>query len=145
MNRFVILFLTLFMATGTYFAQETCEELPDHCLRYFKPQSDSDALYISDGQVYRAFLDDEQKAEFQVTFYGRSTYRIAATAGSDNDFVIFDIKDEKGNLLFTNEAYENAPYWDFEFENTMNCIIETRLDLDKKTSGCVVMLIGFQQ
>jgi len=88
---------------------------------------------------------DREKAEFKTTFFGGSTYRIAASAGTDDDFVIFTVKDPKGNVLFTNSKYKNAPYWDFKVQKTIPVTIETELDLDKKVTGCAVMLIGFKQ
>ena len=100
--------------------------------------------FISDGQVYTAFLDRE-KAEFKTTFFGGSTYRIAASAGTADDFVIFTVKDLQGNIIFTNRDYKNSPYWDFKVPTTIPVVIETELDMDKKITGCAVMLIGFKQ
>ncbi len=100
--------------------------------------------FISDGQVYTAFLDRE-KAEFKTTFFGGSTYRIATSAGSTDDFVIFTVRDLQGNVIFTNKDFKNSPYWDFKVPNTIPVVIETELDMDKKITGCAVMLIGFKQ
>lgn len=100
--------------------------------------------FVSDGQAYIAFLDRE-KAEFKTTFYGNSVYRIAASAGTEDDFVIFTIYDENDNILFTNKDQKNAPFWDFKIESTINVRIETELDMDKKVSGCAIMYIGFQK
>ena len=91
-----------------------------------------------------AFLDRE-KSEFKTTFFGGSTYRIAASAGDDDYYVIFTVKDPNGTILFTNRNYKNAPYWDFKVPKTIPVSIETELDLDKKVTGCAVMLIGFKQ
>jgi hypothetical protein len=55
------------------------------------------------------------------------------------------VKDLKGNTIFTNRNHKNSPYWDFVVPNTIPVIIETELDLDKKVTGCAVMLIGFKQ
>ena len=33
----------------------------------------------------------------------------------------------KGNTLFTNKDYENAPYWDLEFPTTIECSIFIQL------------------
>src|SRR5690554_7069509 len=43
--------------------------------------SDDGRSFVSDGQVYTAFLDNE-KAEFNTTLYGNTVYRIAASAGT---------------------------------------------------------------
>lgn len=101
--------------------------------------------YISDGQIYRSLLLGDEIAEFHTTFYGQATYRIAACSGLSDGNLIFRLFDEERNLLFTNEEYKNAPYWDFTTKSTLDCIIETQLDPTSAPSGCAVLLIGFQQ
>jgi hypothetical protein len=137
----IILAITLSF-TGVAFSHD-CESIVKTCESYLNGKN-GNVKFISDGQVYTAFLDRE-KAEFKTTFFGGSTYRIAASAGTDDDFVIFTVKDPKGNVLFTNSKYKNAPYWDFKVQKTIPVTIETELDLDKKVTGCAVMLIGFKQ
>jgi hypothetical protein len=122
---------------------QDCEKIVTICEGYLNGTKGS-SKFVSDGQVYTAFLDRE-KAEFKTTFYGGSTYRIAASAGDDDDFVIFTVRDPKGNILFTNKDFKNSPYWDFKVPKTIPVTIETELDLDKKVTGCAVMLIGFKQ
>lgn len=100
--------------------------------------------FISDGQVYTAFLDRE-KAEFKTTLYGGTTYRITTSAGTKDDYVIFTIKDPEGHVLYSNRNYKNSPYWNFRVEETIPVTIQTELDLDLKSSGCVVMMIGFKR
>lgn len=134
----ISLFAGLF-ATTTY-AQD-CETLVKDCEKILNGK---DKKFVSDGQVYTAFLDRE-KAEFKTTFFGGSTYRIAATAGTDDAYVIFTVKDLKGNILFTNKNFKNSAYWDFKVPKTIPVVIETELDLDKKVTGCAVMMIGFKR
>jgi hypothetical protein len=122
---------------------QDCEKIVKICEGYLNGTKGS-SKFVSDGQVYTAFLDRE-KAEFKTTFFGGSTYRIAASAGSEDDFVIFTVRDPKGNILFTNKDFKNSPYWDFKVPKTIPVTIETELDLDKKVTGCAVMLIGFKQ
>lgn len=98
--------------------------------------------FVSDGQVYTAFLDNE-KAEFTTTLYGGSVYRIAASAGVKDDYALFTVLDMDDNILFTNEDHLNSPYWDFKVESTIPVKIQTELDTNKKITGCVVMMIGF--
>jgi hypothetical protein len=98
--------------------------------------------FVSDGQVYVAFLDNE-KAEFNTTLFGGSYYRLASSAGVKDDYVIFSIFDAEDNLLFTNRNHKNSPYWDFKIENTVPVRIQTELDRDKKVTGCAVLMIGF--
>lgn len=123
------------------FSQD-CEQIAKDCNEYLNGKKGD--RFVSDGQVYTAFLDRE-KAEFKTTFYGGSTYRIAATAGRDEDYVIFTVMDLKGNILFTNKNHKNSPYWDFNVPKTIPVIIQTELDRDLKVTGCAVMLIGFKQ
>jgi len=131
--------LLLTMISGTY-AQD-CETLVKVCEKNLKGANNN---FVSDGQVYTAFLDRE-KAEFKTTFFGGSVYRIAATAGEDDTYVIFTVSDLEGNLLFTNKNYKNAPYWDFKVPKTIPVVITTELDMDKKVTGCAVMMIGFKR
>ena len=139
-NIFTFCLFTILAFNG--FSQD-CERIADECAQYLKGSSGT-KKFISDGQVYTAFLDRE-KAEFKTTLYGGSTYRIAASAGKKENYLIFTVKDLDGNVLFTNKKYKNAPYWDFEVANTIPVIIETELDMDFKVTGCAVMLIGFKQ
>lgn len=99
--------------------------------------------YLSDGQHYRALLLENQVAEFNATLYGGSTYRFAACSGTQDGNLQFRVYDKERNLIFRNTEYQNAPYWDFKLESTMDVIIEAELDPIAGSSGCAVMLIGF--
>ena len=101
--------------------------------------------YISDGQNYRAFLSGDQEAEFSTTFFGGTTYRIAACTGFSQGNLIFRIKDEEGNILFDSMEFGNAPYWDFKVASTITCDISAQLDLHETQSGCASILIGFKK
>jgi len=140
MKKIALLSLLLVSTFTISFAQD-CESLVKSCEAHLKGKNNS---FVSDGQVYTAFLDRE-KAEFKTTFFGGSTYRIAATAGDDDTYVIFTVRDLNGNVLFSNKNYKNSPYWDFKVPKTLPVIIETELDLDKKVTGCAVMMIGFKR
>lgn len=120
---------------------QDCETLVKDCEKILKGKEQN---FVSDGQVYTAFLDRE-KAEFKTTFFGGTTYRIAATAGTDDEYVIFTVKDLEGTVLFSNRKYKNSSYWDFKVPRTIPVIIETELDMDKKITGCAVMMIGFKK
>ena len=61
---------TLFVGFGVN-AQD-CETLVKNCEEILKGKEKN---FVSDGQVYTAFLDRE-KAEFKTTFFGGTTYRI---------------------------------------------------------------------
>ncbi len=140
MKKLAIYTLFSIFAISTTQAQD-CESLVKECELILKGKQNN---FVSDGQVYTAFLDRE-KAEFKTTFFGGSVYRIAATAGTDDNYVVFTVKDFQGNIIFTNRDYKNAEYWDFKVPKTLPVVIETELDLDKKVTGCAVMMIGFKR
>lgn len=142
MKKYIFILSVLLMSSGVM-AQQDCEQIAKDCAAYLNGK-DGTPKFVSDGQVYTAFLDREQ-AEFKTTLYGGSTYRIAASAGSEEDYVIFSIMDLEGNLLFTNRDHKNSPYWDFEVPKSIPVVVVTELDLDLKVTGCAVMLIGFKQ
>lgn len=137
------IFNTIILVTllSFYSLSQDCEGIVKACKANLNAKN---GTFLSDGQIYTAFLDRE-KAEFKTTFFGGSTYRISASAGTEDNFVIFTIKDLNGKIIFTNKNYKNSPYWDFKVPTTIPVIIETELDLDKKITGCAVMLIGFKQ
>lgn len=101
--------------------------------------------YVSDGQYYTVLLNEEDVAEFYVTFYGGTVYRLVGYCGTEAGNLVFSVYDQERNLLFTNRDFENTPSWDFKFEDSMDCIIEAELDSKDITSGIAVMLIGFKQ
>jgi hypothetical protein len=55
------------------------------------------------------------------------------------------VYDRDRNLLFSNAAHGNAPYWDLAIANTIDVTMEATLDASKAGSGCAVMLIGFKK
>lgn len=143
MKKTLALLILLTTALGIQ-AQE-CDSLVNVCYKHLSVDAHSGKMFISDGQVYKAFVDAEQSAEFKVTLYGGSLYRIATTAGINDNYVIFNVYDKERNLLFSNKDFKNKPYWDFKIDNTLDCYIEAYLDIDKKVSGCIVVLLGFQK
>ncbi len=118
-----------------------CDTIANICAKHII------SSFISDGQQYRALLlNSEETAEFKTTFFGETTYRIAACSGTSDGNLIFNIYDQDRNLLFTNRTQKNAPYWDFKVKSTLETIIEGQLDGNRNPgSGCAVILIGFKQ
>ncbi len=118
-----------------------CDTIASLCNRHIVP------AFISDGQQYRSLLlNSDEYSEFNTTFFGETTYRIAACSGTTDGNLIFSIYDQDRNLLFTNKKTKNAPYWDFKVKSTVSAIVEARLDPSKNQgSGCAVILIGFKQ
>lgn len=141
MKKIIALTVLFLMAYINPAAAQDCSKL-DKIVKDYLIADDKGNAFVSDGQTYTAFLDNE-KAEFNTTLYGGSYYRIAASAGTKDDYVIFTVIDQEDNVLFTNKDQKNAPFWDFKVENTIPVKVQTELDTDKKITGCIVMMIGF--
>ncbi len=119
---------------------QIADTVANACARHLEKQ------FISDGQQYRALLmNTDETAEFHTLLYGGTVYRIAACSGLTDGNLIFSIFDSEKHLLFTNSEYKNSPYWDFNISNTLNCVIEAKLDGESQGSGRAVILIGFKQ
>ena len=138
MKKFILLLaISIWILPATLRAQ--CDTIASLCVKNLT------AKYISDGQQYRALLLSKEVAEFNATFYGGTTYRLAACSGLKDGSLEFRVFDKQRNLLFTNIEHKNAPYWDFKFESTMDCIIEAQLIDPNVKSGCAVLLISFKK
>ncbi|MBW7868263.1 MAG: hypothetical protein H3C31_08070 [Brumimicrobium sp.] len=136
------IFGLLFIAFSAFSGYtQDCDSIYRVVEKYMSTSKDGRS-FVSDGQVYAAFLDNE-KAEFNATLYGNSYYRIAASAGTKDDYAIFTIYDIDDNVLFTNADQANSPYWDFKVENTIPVRIQTEFDTNKRITGCIIMMIGF--
>jgi len=126
----------LFIAGG---AHAQCDTIASLC------EKNITAEYIPDGQFYRALLKDDETAEFDLTLYGGTTYRIAACSGTSDGNLVFSVYDKEHNLLFSNKDFNNDPYWDLVVANTLDVTIDAVLDTRKSSSGCAVLLIGFKK
>ncbi|MBV6405244.1 MAG: hypothetical protein IT228_06265 [Flavobacteriales bacterium] len=120
-------------------ATAQCDTIADLCARHIT------AAYIPDGQFYRALLQGDEMAEFSLTLFGGTTYRVAACSGLSDGNLVFSVLDQDRNVLFTNKDHTNSPYWDLVVANTLDVTIEAQLDPAKLGSGCAVLLIGFKQ
>ena len=135
MKSYITLFIFILISS---FSFGQCDEIA------LTTEASFTSEYISDGQTYRSLLVDDQMAEFNSIFFGGTTYRIAASSGKLKG-IIFNVLDQNRNVLFTSADFQNAEYWDFKVENTINCIIEAHLDQSVQNSGCAVVLIGFKE
>lgn len=120
-------------------ASAQCDTIASLCEKHIT------SSYIPDGQFYRALLREDEVAEFGLTFFGGTTYRIAACSGLSDGNLIFSVYDKDHNLLYTNKEFNNDPYWDLVIAHTMDVTIEAQLDQSKAGSGCAVLLIGFKK
>ena len=136
--RRTLLFLSLSVSIASQ-AQELCGTIADRCEKHITTQ------YIPDGQFYRALLQGDEQAEFNLTLFGGTTYRVAACSGESDGILLFNVVDKDNNVLFSNKDQGSAPFWDLSVTNTIDVRIEAGLDLTKAGSGCAVMLIGFKK
>ncbi len=136
--RSIILSLSIIAAVSAN-AQSLCAPIADRCEMHITKE------YIPDGQFYRALLQGDEVAEFGVTLFGGTTYRVAACSGESDGILVFSVYDKDHTLLFTNSEYHNSPYWDFVLASTMDVTIEATLDPTMANSGCAVMLMGFKK
>lgn len=137
LSRYIILASCLTLFSASAIAQ--CDTIATVCSKH------TGTNFISDGQAYRALLMDQEVAEFHATLFGGSTYRLAACSGLTDGNLVFRVFDQERNLLFTNNEYQNAPYWDFRVKSTVDVIIEAQLESNSFASGCAVLLISFKQ
>ena len=97
--------LIIFIISGLSLQQTVnaqADEILELCTQYLVPP------FVSDGQQYKALLNEDEIAEFHATFYGGSTYRVIACSGLSEGNLLFSIYDKERNLLFTNKDYENT-------------------------------------
>jgi hypothetical protein len=141
MKKLILAMSFLFASASMTTLNAQCDSIANMCAKHII------ASFISDGQQYRSLLlNSEEYAEFHTTFFGETTYRIAACSGRSDGNLIFNIYDQDRRLLFSNRDQKNAPYWDFKVKSTVETIIEAQLDVNKNAgSGCAVILIGFKQ
>jgi hypothetical protein len=141
-NRITLLAIFCGLMVSCISASAQCDSIANACAK-----RNMDPSFISDGQQYRALLvNADETAEFHVTFYGGTIYRLAACSGMTDGNLIFTIYDSQKNVLFSSGQYQNAPYWDFSVKSTVDCIIDAQLNPTTNAgSGCAVILIGFKQ
>ena len=139
MKAILPLIIVLLQFLGALKANAQADTLIKFCAKHITQD------YISDGQVYQTPISADESAEFSVTFYGGSTYRLAACAGLEDGNLIFTVYDKDRNELFSNIDHNDSPYWDFKFSSTVDCYIEARLsDKSPYDSGFAILLIGFK-
>ena len=108
MNTFKTYFLSAIMCVSiSAFSQTKCDELEPLVSELLQsPSENSNSVFISDGQVYKAFINTDEKAEFKVTLYGGYTYRIAGST-ADEGALVFKLYDNETtrNLLYSIKLY----------------------------------------
>lgn len=126
-------------------AQEMCAGTAKLCAAHIV------SPFVSDGQTYRALVIAGQEAEFHATFFAGTTYRVAGATGETEGNLIFSLYSVDPNtgqrdMIYTNSQHNNASYWDFKVNTTVEVAITAALNpASGKESGCAVLLIGFKQ
>ena len=141
-NLVKIFVLSNILIPSLFFGQTRCDSLGGIVKGMLNENNDS---FYSNGQSYKYFFGEDESAEIITTFYEGTTYRIATSAGLEDNYMIFEILDQERNLLFSNTDFSNEPYWDFKVENTLECTIEAKLDPNKKLNGCAQLIIAFKK
>jgi hypothetical protein len=108
--------------------------------------------FVSDGQSHRAFLLPDQSAEFQLTLFAGTTYRISAACGNKDGNVIYNLyaydpaTGTRQQLIYSSSGHHAAPYWDFKVNATIDVVIEAKLNpAASLPSGFVVVAVGFKR
>jgi len=130
--------IILIISLSTLLIQSSFAQKAKGCDSYMTSE------YISDGQYYSTPITYGETREFKTTFIAGNIYRIAACSSFEKN-VNFYIYDQDNNLLFTNTDYQHAPYWDFEFPNTMQCTIKVSLVSEQVVNDFASISIGFKQ
>ena len=72
-----ILSISILFSVSTY-SQTECDQIDEIVNEMLNNPIDEafDRTFISDGQIYKAFIDEDEKAEFKLTLYGLSLIHI---------------------------------------------------------------------
>ena len=136
---FLLITVSIILVGTTKQTSAQADTIMNFCSQFIKYP------YISDGQEYMTLVTKGETAEFRATFYGGATYRIVACSGLSENNLIFRLYDSDRNELFSSTNYQNTQFWNFQFNSTINCIIEAELDTNSASSGFALLLIGFKQ
>ncbi len=130
----MLYFIILFLVSG--FSGFDAEHCHDYLLKN----------YISDEQEYIAAFNENDMAFFYATFYKNTTYRIVACSKT-YEKVEISLYDKYNNLIFSSKDLNFPGYWDFYFENTMECKIklEKGEKVQREIHGIAILLIGFKK
>lgn len=142
MKLFAQLFLVLVIAiTSIAEGQAQCKNFTKRkCIPQMAP-------YINNGQYNGATLFEGESASVMMTFYSGQDYRLIVCGQDILGDVLFEIKDEDGNVLYDNKD-KGTGIWDFNVASTQQLMVQvtcppSRNTHDLKNSGCVSILVGF--
>lgn len=106
--------------------------------------------FTHNGQLTSTKFMPGDDAEIEMTFNEGNDYRVLVLWQEVLGDVIFKIKDKTGKELYSSEAGEMKPFWDFRVNSTQQLIVVVNVPkLDEKSTklipqGCVSVLVGFK-
>ena len=120
------------------------------CKGYAKRQCRPNlAPYIHDGKMNFAQLFPGDKAEVELTFYARQSYRLLVCGDDVLGNVQFKVYDTDKNVLFDSEKSDKN-YLDFKTASTQKLIIEVIVPEGEGNNhgmefmGCVAIMTGLK-
>jgi hypothetical protein len=126
--------LLLFLACFNVYSQNTLKG----CYKKFSSE------FIISEKEHKITITENDSALFHLTFYDSFTYRISACSDVDESNLLIVLYDMKDNILFSNEFYNFAQSWDFQFKSTMECKIKIKIIGTKFKKGTVYLLTGYK-
>ena len=140
MKKLLLIFPVLFLMSSS---KVGCDELSLRCYQLI--EDSEKGSFLSDGQVYKTFLNDRESTELTAIFFEGNTYRIACAGGLDDNYVHFTVRSyHTGEILFDNADFDDAQVWDFKVEATQKVVVEAEFKKDLKNNGCLVIMLGFE-
>ncbi|MDG5800105.1 hypothetical protein QA597_07005 [Marinilabiliaceae bacterium ANBcel2] len=138
MKLFTILTLFLFLVPAIVSTQSAQEEkLLKNCGENMSSE------FIQSNNSFRAFLTGEEIAEFRTTLLKGNVYRLVLCTHQPQ-LIEITIYDYERNKIFSNSDFNYTNKWDFKIENSVEFIIEAKLNQDVANSGMALMLLGFK-
>jgi hypothetical protein len=120
------------------------------CFQLAKAESKTAlAPYIHDGNYNALILNEGQNAEIYKTFYADTEYRLHFSHEEVLPNIVFTVKNQDREVLFSNETDPSVKSWDFKLEKSQKLIITFKIPKDKSSSstelkrGCISILVGF--
>ncbi|GEM_PF-2255601 len=139
-----LIFLALLMACGFVWAppvygQDSANVSLGDCTGLMGKE------YISDGQDYKARLNKNNMARFHTVFYGGNRYCLVACSNIEDHRLIMKVYDSERNLLFDNTRHHHTPLWHLEFNSTVPCVVEIKVEAEQHIDRLVKLMIGFRK
>jgi hypothetical protein len=100
--------------------------------------------FISDGQDHRLVIRNNKPTQLNIFFYPKFKYRLVACCANSKIPIELKLRDENGNVYFTNVNKNYIRVWDFRFTSITSGIIEVRLANTGVKEESLRLIIGSQ-